>query len=239
MTTPANTADMSRILLVEDDPEIARISQAYLSAAGYLVRHVTTGEDALLLLESQTMQLVLLDVGLPDMTGFDVAKRVRASERNANIPIIMLTALDSEQDKVKGLNVGADDYVTKPFSPNELVARVGAMLRRAHTRKPGVRTLNWGDRLQLDAVTRRVTLDEMDVQLAPKEFDLLWALIEADGAVLTRDTLLQEVWHYNWHGDTRTIDVHVRQLRKKLDDACPIDTVWGSGYRMRPAPVSS
>jgi DNA-binding response OmpR family regulator len=223
-----------RILLVEDELEMARISQDYLRNAGYVVRHASNGKDALRIFETDPFQLVILDVGLPDMTGFEIARRIRSGNKYPNVPIIMLTALDAEQDKVRGFDVGADDYVTKPFSGNELLARIGAMLRRANSRKPDVQTLTWGpnDRLKLDSVTRIATVDGKTIQLAPKEFDLLWGIMEANGAVLDRDTILREIWHFPFYTDTRTIDVHVRQLRKKLGDACPIDTVWGKGYRL-------
>jgi two-component system alkaline phosphatase synthesis response regulator PhoP len=224
-----------RILLVEDEPEMARISQGYLREAGYVVRHAATGADALRIFEAEPLQLVVLDIGLPDMSGFEIARRIRTGRKYSNVPIIMLTALDDEKDKVRGLEIGADDYVTKPFSAPELVARIGAMLRRAHARKPDVQTLTWGnrDQLKLDSVTRQATLDGKPVALAPKEFDLLWGIMEAKGAVLDRDTILREIWHFPFYTDTRTIDVHVRQLRKKLGDNSPIDTVWGQGYRLR------
>lgn len=223
-----------RILLVEDEHEIARISLGYLKEAGYVVRHAATGEDAIRLLKAEPVQLILLDVMLPDTDGIALARKIRNSDSHSNVPIIMLTALNSEEDLIKGLDVGADDYITKPFSANELLARVNAILRRVHAKKPGNRTLTWGkdDRLKLDAATRVATLDGKKISLAPKEFDLLWAIMDADGAVLDRNTLLQDVWGYTYIGDTRTVDVHVRQLRKKLDDACPIDTVWGKGYQL-------
>ncbi len=227
----------ARILLVEDEHEMARVSLAYLRDAGYVVRHAATGADAMRLLQAEPVQMVLLDVMLPDMSGFEVAQKIRKSDKHSNVPIIMLTALNAENDMIQGLEGGADDYMTKPFSAPELLARISAMLRRAHSRKPGVKTLTWGanDRLKLDSVTQTATLDGAEIRLAPKEFALLWAIMEAEGAVLDRDTLLQDVWGYTFYGDTRTVDVHVRQLRKKLADACPIDTVWGQGYRLRKA----
>lgn len=221
-----------RVLLVEDDLDIAQIVMAYLRDANYVVRHATAGDEAMRLFKLEPVQVVVLDLMLPgDMDGFAIAAQIRKS---SNVPIMMLTARDAEEDKIKALSeVGVDDYMTKPLSPGEFLARVKALLRRSHAKKPGVKLQTAMDgRLVLDGVTRQVKLDDEKIGLAPKEFDLLWAIIEADGAVLEREELLENVWNYTYHGDTRTVDVHVRQLRRKIGDDAPIETVWGKGYRL-------
>jgi DNA-binding response OmpR family regulator len=147
------------------------------------------------------------------------------------VPIIMLTARDEDIDKIVGLEVGADDYLTKPFNARELVARIKSILRRATAPANTSKKLRCGE-IHIDAARRECTVSGEQVMLAPKEFDLLWELLERDGEVLNREQLLEKVWGYTYAGDTRTVDVHVRQLRKKLGDACPIVTVWGSGYKV-------
>jgi DNA-binding response OmpR family regulator len=175
----------------------------------------------------------VLDLMLPDMDGVEVCKRIR---QKGDLPVLMLTARDEDVDKIIGLEVGADDYMTKPFNPRELVARVKAILRRSGPErdKRESAVLKHGD-LSIDAGRREVKVGETEVQLAPKEFDLLWELLDHKGLVLTRDQLLERVWGYTFAGDTRTVDVHVRQLRRKLEDASPIVTVWGVGYKVGPA----
>ena len=167
---------------------------------------------------------------LPDLDGIDVCRRVR---QRSDVPILMLSARDEDIDKIIGLEVGADDYLTKPFNPGELVARVKSILRRSspERREFVSSVLEHGD-LRIDAGRREVTVAGEEVQLAPKEFDLLWDLLDHRGLVLTRDQLLERVWGYTFAGDTRTVDVHVRQLRRKLGEACPIVTVWGVGYKV-------
>ena len=182
---------------------------------------------------SSTPALIVLDLNLPDIDGIEVCRRIR---KTGDVPIIMLTARDEDVDKIIGLEVGADDYLTKPFNPRELVARVKSVLRRATTDRKELETavLTHGD-LVVDAGRREVRVNDEEVQLAPKEFDLLWELLDHRGLVLTRDQLLERVWGYTFAGDTRTVDVHVRQLRRKLGDASPIVTVWGVGYKVSPA----
>ena len=167
---------------------------------------------------------------LPDIDGVDVCRRIR---QRSDIPILMLTARDEDVDKIIGLEVGADDYLTKPFNPRELVARVKSILRRAAPaeRRPESRVISHGE-LTVDAGRREARVGEEEIQLAPKEFDLLWELLDHRGLVLTRDQLLERVWGYTFAGDTRTVDVHVRQIRRKLEDASPIVTVWGVGYKV-------
>jgi DNA-binding response OmpR family regulator len=170
---------------------------------------------------------------LPDIDGVEVCKRIRETR---DMPVLMLTARDEDVDKIIGLEVGADDYMTKPFNPRELVARVRAILRRAapdRTKRESA-VIQHGD-LVIDAGRREARVGDEEIQLAPKEFDLLWELLDHRGLVLTRDQLLERVWGYTFAGDTRTVDVHVRQLRRKLGDASPIVTVWGVGYKVSPA----
>ena len=175
----------------------------------------------------------MLDLMLPDIDGIEVCKRVR---QHSDVPILMLTARDEDVDKIIGLEVGADDYLTKPFNPRELVARIRSILRRAtpERRDRESEVIVHGD-LRVDAGRREARVGDEEIQLAPKEFDLLWELLDHRGLVLTRDQLLERVWGYTFAGDTRTVDVHVRQVRRKLGDASPIVTVWGVGYKVSPA----
>jgi DNA-binding response OmpR family regulator len=220
------------VLIVEDEESIASFVSLYLKKAGYDVRQATTGAQALAETEASKPALIILDLMLPDADGIDICRRIR---RQADIPILMLTARDEDIDKIIGLEVGADDYMTKPFNPRELVARVKSILRRAGERKTTESAqIRHGD-LLVDAGRREVKVGEQEIQLAPKEFDLLWELLDHRGLVLTRDQLLERVWGYTFAGDTRTVDVHVRQLRRKLGDASPIVTVWGVGYKVAPA----
>jgi DNA-binding response OmpR family regulator len=221
------------ILVVEDEGSIASFVSLYLKNAGYTVRTASTGSEALSQVAAQMPNLIVLDLMLPDIDGIEVCKRVR---QNSDVPILMLTARDEDVDKIIGLEVGADDYLTKPFNPRELVARVKSILRRAapERRERESEVIEHGD-LRIDAGRRVVKVGEDEIQLAPKEFDLLWELLDHRGLVLTRDQLLERVWGYTFAGDTRTVDVHVRQLRRKLEDASPIVTVWGVGYKVSPA----
>ncbi|MFL5909511.1 MAG: response regulator transcription factor [Gaiellaceae bacterium] len=223
------------VLVVEDEASIASFVAAYLKNAGYTVRTTASGNEALRLVESEKPALVVLDLMLPDLDGVEVCKRIR---QNSDLPVLMLTARDEDVDKIIGLEVGADDYMTKPFNPRELVARVRAIMRRstAHGVDRESAVLIHGD-LVVDAGRREAKVGETEIQLAPKEFDLLWELLDHRGLVLTRDQLLERVWGYTFAGDTRTVDVHVRQLRRKLGDASPIVTVWGVGYKVSPAPA--
>ena len=229
MAQAANTS----VLVVEDESSIASFVALYLKNAGYVVRTVANGSDALTHVAAESPSLIVLDLMLPDIDGIEVCRRIRKS---SDVPILMLTARDEDVDKIIGLEVGADDYLTKPFNPRELVARVKSILRRAapERRELESKVLNHGD-LSVDAGRREVRVGEEEIQLAPKEFDLLWELLDHRGLVLTRDQLLERVWGYTFAGDTRTVDVHVRQLRRKLGDASPIVTVWGVGYKVSPA----
>jgi len=221
------------VLVVEDETSIASFVALYLKNAGYRVQTAGTGQEALDAVGRERPDLIVLDLMLPDLDGIEVCRRIR---RSADIPILMLTARDEDVDKIIGLEVGADDYLTKPFNPRELVARVKSILRRSvpERREPQAREIKHG-LLHIDAGRREVRVDGNEVQLAPKEFDLLWELLDHRGLVLTRDQLLERVWGYTFAGDTRTVDVHVRQLRRKLGEASPIVTVWGVGYKVAPS----
>ena len=225
--------DRQRVLIVEDEPNIASFARMYLEAAGFDVSLAARGDDGLRMAEAEPPHLIILDLMLPGLDGYEVTKRIR---QKGQTPIIMLTARDDAVDKVVGLELGADDYITKPFNPRELVARVRAVLRRAESRpapagRPQPTNLEV-DELRIEVGGREVFVGEEAVALTPKEFDLLVTLIESRGLVLTREQLLERVWGFTFLGDSRTIDVHVRQLRRKLGDACPIQTVWGTGYKV-------
>jgi DNA-binding response OmpR family regulator len=222
-----------RILLIEDDARLAAMVSDYLGEAGFRVTHAANGRSGLALHGRDTFDALVLDLMLPDIDGIEICRRIR---QKSEVPILMLTARDEDVDKIIGLEVGADDYMTKPFNPRELVARVKSILRRAapERREPESAVLRHGD-LTVDAGRREVKVGEQEVQLAPKEFDLLWELLDHRGLVLTRDQLLERVWGYTFAGDTRTVDVHVRQLRRKLGEASPVVTVWGVGYKVGPA----
>jgi DNA-binding response OmpR family regulator len=226
-----------RILVVEDEANIASFVAMYLQKAGYEVGVAADGAEALAKANADPPSLIVLDLMLPDVDGVDVCRRIR---QRSDVPILMLTARDDDIDKIIGLEVGADDYLTKPFNPRELVARVKSILRRATTRRtlPEGGILEHGQ-LHIDSGRREVMVGEVEVQLAPKEFDLLWELLDHRGLVLTRDQLLERVWGYTFAGDTRTVDVHVGQLRRKLGEACPIVTVWGVGYKVSTEPKAA
>jgi DNA-binding response OmpR family regulator len=227
------SAQTHSILIVEDEASIASFVAMYLKRAGFVVQTAGTGEEAIEQAAEHAPSLIVLDLMLPDVDGIEVCRRVR---QRSDVPILMLTARDDDVDKIIGLEVGADDYLTKPFNPRELVARVKSILRRATPARKERESaqIRHGD-LEVDAGRREVRVGKTEVQLAPKEFDLLWELLDHRGLVLTRDQLLERVWGYTFAGDTRTVDVHVRQLRRKLGDASPIVTVWGVGYKVSPA----
>jgi DNA-binding response OmpR family regulator len=222
---PAETPG-AQLLLVEDEESIGSLVRAYLEQTGYRVAWVRSGEEALSTLEILRPRLVILDIGLPGADGFDVCRGIRS---RSEVPIVMLTARDEEADRVAGLEVGADDYVSKPFSPRELAARVNAVLRRT---TPPVRSeeLELGD-VVLDPQAREVRVAGEPVELTGKEFDLLAYLLENAGIVVSRDQLLDRVWGMSYAGGTRTVDVHVAQLRRKLARPDSIRTVRGSGYK--------
>jgi phosphate regulon transcriptional regulator PhoB len=222
----------AEVLVVEDEPDIRALIVHHLTREGFQCRAVGSGADALARIKAVPPDLVVLDLMLPGMNGLEVCRRLRAEPGTAGVPIIMLTAKADEVDRVVGLEMGADDYVVKPFSPKELVARVRAVLRRA---RPGeaARPLGVGG-VSLDTARHAVTVNGQPVELTPKEFDLLHALLEAGGRVLSREHLLNRVWGYA-HADeieSRTVDVHIRRLRAKLGaEERRIATIKGVGYR--------
>ena len=229
----AVTPEMGTIVVVEDDPNIADLLDMYLRRDGFRVVQAGDGESGLAAVERERPRMVILDVGLPGaLDGLDVCRRLRQDARTSAVPVLMLTARDGEVDRVLGLELGADDYVTKPFSPREVAARVKAILRRAETpRRASPATVAVGG-VEVNVGRREVTVAGQQVTLAAREFDLLEFLVDNAGLALSRRQLLDGVWGAGWYGDERTVDVHVRQLRKKLGDALPLATVWGVGYRL-------
>jgi DNA-binding response OmpR family regulator len=214
------------ILLVEDEPSVGELVRGYLGRDGYRVLWVRSGEEGLTELDRHQVRIVLLDVGLPGMDGFEVCRAIR---HRSQVPILMLTARDEEPDRVVGLEVGADDYLTKPFSPRELAARIKAILRRTEPQSTNdVLTLGG---VTLNRETHDVVIDGRSVDLTAKEFDLLAYFLSNPGAVLSRDVLLDRVWGVEYPGGTRTVDVHVAQLRRKLGRPELIRTLRGSGYK--------
>jgi DNA-binding response OmpR family regulator len=222
---------MSHILVVEDDVDIAALLAHYLEKAGHRVERITSGTEVLPKLRKGGADLVILDLMLPGMDGLVVCQAMRADPAIASIPIIMLTARGEESDRISGLELGADDYVTKPFSPKEVVARVTALLRRAgRTATAGPQ--HYG-RITIDADRHTVALDGEGVKLTAKEFLLLQYLLQHKGRVLSRDLLLSDVWGYNYTGGTRTVDVHIRRLREKLPPLSEsIETIKQFGYKL-------
>jgi phosphate regulon transcriptional regulator PhoB len=222
-----------RVLIVEDEPDIRDLLVFHLEREGYQVTKCRSGEEAVRLAQAAPPDLLLLDVMLPEMDGLEVCRRLRRDPHTQAIPIVMLTARGDEMDRVLGLELGADDYVVKPFSPRELVARIRAVLRRARP-SPGTAPVAVGG-LTIDAAAHTVTVGGVPVALTRREFDLLRALIEARGRVLSREFLLDHVWGYTAAGEieSRTVDVHVRRLRQKLGvEGQRIGTVTGVGYRL-------
>ena len=217
------------VVVVEDDQNIADLVELYLRQEGFRVVQAPTGQRGIDAVRDQRPTMVILDVGLPGgMDGLEVCRRLR---RASDVPILMLTARDGEVDRVLGLELGADDYVTKPFAPRELVARVKAILRR--TRGPARdEDILLAGHVEVDVRRREARRGGEAVPLATREFDLLRFLAENTGLALTRQQILDGVWGPGWYGDERTVDVHVRQLRKKLGPGLPLATVWGVGYRL-------
>ena len=218
------------LVVIEDDPHIADLLDVYLRDAGFRVLQAANGTRGLELVEANRPVMVVLDIGLPDMDGFEVCRRIRA---RSTVPVLFLTARDGEIDRILGLELGADDYVTKPFSPREIVARVKAILRRGQAEtRPDDNIVAIGDEYVVDVARREVRHRGVPVAIATREFDLIAHLSRNQGLALSRQQLLDSVWGADWIGDDRTVDVHVRQLRKKLGDDLPLATVWGIGYRL-------
>jgi DNA-binding response OmpR family regulator len=226
---------MSRVLIVEDDRDIADLIAHYLQRAGYVTESINEGSAALARAQATLPDLVILDLMLPGMDGMSVCEALRKEPVTAPIPVLMLTARGDESDRVAGLDQGADDYVTKPFSPKELVARVGALLRRAKRNAPGG-VLRYGA-LTINVDKHSVEVNGEPVTLTAKEFLLLQYLVQHRGRVLSRDVLLSDVWGYHYTGGTRTVDVHIRRLREKLPAiAESIVTVKQFGYKLEDQP---
>ena len=215
------------IVVVDDEANIADLVEMYLAQADFRVVKAATGQRALDAVKDHAPDLVILDVGLPDLDGLEVCRRVRADSR---VPIIFLTARDEEVDRIVGLELGADDYVTKPFSPRELVARVKAVLRRSEAQAPP-EVIRLGT-LEVDLGRREMRADGAVVELTAREFDLVRFLAERAGRALSRRQILDGAWEPGWYGDERTVDVHVAQVRKKLGDSIQINTIRGVGYRL-------
>jgi DNA-binding response OmpR family regulator len=231
-------ARTTRVLVAEDDPDIASLLGHYLQKAGFAPSVVATGRDVLPSVSREPPDLIVLDLMLPGMDGLEVCRRLRRDPDTSAIPIIMLTAKGEESDRIVGLEIGADDYITKPFSPNEVIARVRALLRRAHRAAPLENRLAYGP-LTVDVERHVVHAGGREVKLTAKEFLLLQYLMQHRGRVLSRDLLLSDVWGYSYTGGTRTVDVHVRRLREKLPMlAEAIVTVKQFGYKLvDPSPV--
>jgi DNA-binding response OmpR family regulator len=231
---------MARILVAEDDPDIANLLAHYLQRAGFEADLVASGPDVLPRIKKAPPDVLLLDLMLPGLDGLEVCRSVRSDQATAGIPIIMVTAKGEESDRIVGLELGADDYITKPFSPNEVIARIRALLRRANrTGGPVDGRLTYGP-LSVDVDRHIVRVHDDEVRLTAKEFMLLQYLMQHRGRVLSRDLLLSDVWGYSYTGGTRTVDVHVRRLREKvpfLIDA--LVTVKQFGYKLlEPAPIA-
>jgi DNA-binding response OmpR family regulator len=219
-------------VVIEDDPSISELLQLYLGREGYQVHATLSGEAGVALVKQTEPLLVILDLMLPDKSGFEVLKSVRSF---SNCPLIILTAKDAEQDKILGLELGADDYMVKPFSPGELMARARAVQRRSAGQAEPTDAAQVLGGIELQPAERTVRVDGAPVDLTPKEFELLHYLLVNRGLALARERLLEEVWGYSSYGDARTVDVHVGQLRKKLGPwGRAIQTVWGLGYKADP-----
>ncbi|MFB7949070.1 response regulator transcription factor [Kitasatospora phosalacinea] len=236
---PAEPPEPARILVVDDDPTVGEVVAGYLTRAGHRVDRAEDGQRGLDLAERHRPDLLVLDLMLPGLDGLEVLRRLRARPDRADLPVVLLTARGDEADRVLGLELGADDYVTKPFSPRELVLRVQSILRRARTAASTApaQPLRSGD-LALDPRARRAHRDDRELALTSREFDLLAFLLRHPGTVFSRQELMQRVWGWDF-GDLSTVTVHVRRLREKVEDdpGAPalISTVWGVGYRYDPA----
>jgi DNA-binding response OmpR family regulator len=219
------------ILVVDDEANIRELARMYLEQEGYQVTTANNGRQALDAVQQESPALMVLDLMLPEMDGWEVCRQVRAK---SNLPILMLTARTDDIDKIVGLELGADDYLTKPFNPRELVARVRAILRRTATAEQAPESqTQQACNVTIDLAGREVTIGDERVNLRAKEFDLLWTLMNHANMVLSREQLLDKVWGYDYYGETRTVDVHIAHLRDKMSDSdLQIETVWGKGYKL-------
>ena len=226
---------IEKILVVEDDKHIAKLVKYNLDKAGFETRVVITGEDAIDVLDQSPVDLIVLDIMLPKMDGFEVCRRLRQNDRYAHIPVIMLTARGEEVDRVVGFELGADDYMVKPFSPRELILRVKAILKRRQPQKNrSTKEIIEIDKLKIDVIRHKVTVNEKEIVLTAMEFKLLMTLMERQGRLQSREQLLNDVWEMNADVTTRTIDTHVKRLRQKLGKMGDyIETIRGHGYRFK------
>jgi two-component system alkaline phosphatase synthesis response regulator PhoP len=228
---------VAQVLVIEDSPDIAELIRHFLEKSGHAVTCLASGSEGLRQARTSRPDLIVLDLMLPGLDGLHVCQALRAEPATAPVPIIMLTARGEEADRIRGLELGADDYVTKPFSPKELVARIAALLRRVERPGPAAQTILHYGPVTIDIDRHRVLAGSTEVRLTAKEFLLLRYLVEHRGRVLSRDLLLTDVWGYQYTGGTRTVDVHVRRLREKLPDVgAAITTVKQFGYRLEDPP---
>lgn len=224
---------MKKILIVEDEEKLSRVIQLELQYENYETEIANNGTDALRLMNEQTWDLVLLDIMIPELSGLEVLRRLRRTDDHT--PVILLTARDQVHDKVSGLDLGANDYVTKPFQIEELLARIRAHLRKTNRKTTETDVLHIGD-LSVDMNTRQVIRSESEIELTPREFDLLTFLMKNKNIVLTRDRIMDQVWGYDFVGDTNVVDVYIRYIRKKIDKGYStpyIQTVRGVGYTIK------
>ena len=226
---PADNARAARVALIEDDADLAFTIRLNLEREGYAVSSFANGHEGLVEVQQGTFDFLVLDLNLPDLDGFTICRELRRTPATASLPILMLTARSSEQDRITGLELGADDYLTKPFSVRELIARVAAILRRARGSESEAAVYDDGH-LRIDSRTLRVHVDGEEVKLAKKELELLWMLVRNRPSVVSRDRILADVWHMADDVETRTVDAHIRNLRKKIGKE-RIQTVIGYGYR--------
>ena len=220
------------VLIADDDPQIREILRVYLEKEGYSVDEAEDGAQAILKVQSGQPALLLLDIMMPVLDGIEVCKQVR---KISNVPVIMITAKDEDDDRILGLDVGADDYITKPFNPREVMARVKAVLRRVVPEIPDKKEKLVFDRLTIDMLEYKVEAFGQEVILTAKEMELLWYLASNAGQVFNRNQLLEQIWGYTYYGDTRTVDTHIKRVRHKLnipeDSTWDIKTIWGVGYK--------
>jgi DNA-binding response OmpR family regulator len=225
-----------KILVIEDDKDIVELLKHYLEKESFKLKDVSDGFSGLKAVKVGDFDLIILDIMLPEMDGLKVCRELRGDPKTASIPIIMLTAKTEETDKIVGLEIGADDYVTKPFSPRELVARVKALLRRVEKKPEKDKIYRYG-KLTLDVSRHEVLFNNMPLELTSKEFALLECLLQSKGRVLSRDYLMDEVWGYDYYGGMRTVDVHIRRLREKIPMLSKaIRTVKNLGYKIKENP---
>lgn len=225
------------VLIIEDNKQIVNVLSRYLREAGYETAAIYDGQDALPYFDTHPVDFVLLDIMLPNVDGFEICQQIRAK---SIVPIIMITAKSEDADRILGLEVGADDYIIKPFSPKEVLSRINAILRRIHFEKESTPKLLQLGTLQLHLDNRKAFYQAAEIRLTKKEFELLVLFASYPQKVFSRDNILDAVWGYDYYGDSRTVDSHIKRLRAKLKQAgvtaCQIETVWGEGYRLEWAP---